>query len=64
VLTLAENRYAYVHLARGQLTVNGERLQEGDGARLRDVTEITVEAGQQAEVLVFDLRPQELPKMR
>ena len=64
VLTLAENRYAYVHLARGQLTVNGERLQEGDGARLRDLTEIAVEAGQQAEVLVFDLRPQELPKMR
>jgi hypothetical protein len=64
VLTLAENRYAYVHLARGQLTVNGERLQEGDGARLRDTREITVEAGQQAEVLVFDLRPQELPKMR
>ena len=64
VLRLAENRYAYVHLARGQLTVNGERLQEGDGARLRNVKEISVEAGQEAEVLVFDLRPQELPKMR
>nr|UOZ96756.1 Quercetin 2,3-dioxygenase [Cupriavidus sp.] len=63
VLAIAENRHAYVHLAQGQLTVNGERLEEGDGARLRNVQEIRVEQGKQAEVLVFDLRPQELPKM-
>ena len=62
VLALPENRYAYVHVARGQLTVNGERLQEGDGVRFRDTRDITVEGGQKAEVLVFDLRPQELPE--
>lgn len=62
-LTLGEQRFAYVHLARGQLVVNGERLGEGDGARLRGVGEITLERGEQAEVLVFDLRPNELPTM-
>lgn len=63
-LTLPENRYAYVHVARGAVSVNGESLQEGDGARLRDVRDIRIADGQEAEILVFDLRPQELPKMR
>ncbi|WP_027350226.1 pirin family protein [Halotalea alkalilenta] len=62
-LTLAEQRFAYVHLASGRLVVNGQQLEAGDGARLRGVGEITVERGEQAEVLIFDLRPNELPAM-
>lgn len=62
-LTLPPNRHAYVHVARGAVTVNGERLQEGDGARLRNVEQITIAEGKEAEVLVFDLRPHELPRM-
>ncbi|MCC6074059.1 pirin family protein [Pseudomonas sp. GCM10022188] len=58
---LADNRYAYVHVARGALTVNGQRMQAGDGARLRNVREIDFSAGEDAEVLLFDLRPTELP---
>jgi redox-sensitive bicupin YhaK (pirin superfamily) len=54
-------RYAYVHVARGSLEVNGERLDEGDGARLRDPDEIVLSGGRAAEVLLFDLRPNELP---
>ena len=57
---LPEDRFAYVHLARGQLTVNGQRLQAGDGLRLRQVRELHFSAGEQAEVLLFDLRPQEV----
>src|SRR5580698_184373 len=34
-LVLAQNRYAYVHVARGSLVVNGVQLGEGDGARVR-----------------------------
>jgi redox-sensitive bicupin YhaK (pirin superfamily) len=58
---LPANRFAYLHVARGALTVNGQRLVAGDGARLRNVREIDFSAGENAEVLLFDLRPNELP---
>lgn len=58
---LAEKRFAYIQVARGALTVNGQRLNTGDGARLRNVREIDFSAGENAEVLLFDLRPNELP---
>ena len=60
-LPLAAGRYAYVHVARGSLEVNGQRLDEGDGARLRDPGAIHLSGGRAAEVLLFDLRPNELP---
>jgi redox-sensitive bicupin YhaK (pirin superfamily) len=56
---LPENRHAYVHVARGKLEVNGKPLVAGDGMRLRDVREVTFAKGQEAEVLLFDLRPVE-----
>ncbi|KAB0563704.1 pirin family protein [Pseudomonas palleroniana] len=62
-LDLAPDRYAYIHVARGSLEINGQRLQEGDGARIRDERQIRLSQGNNAEVLVFDLRPQELPQM-
>lgn len=62
-LELAPDRYAYVHVARGSVVVNGQRLNEGDGARVRDERVIGLSDGVDAEVLVFDLRPQELPEM-
>lgn len=62
-LPLAEGRYAYVHLIRGEVTVNGTRLQEGDGARVRHERTLTVADGRDAELLVFDLRPRELPEL-
>ena len=55
--SLAAGRRAYVHLARGALTVNGERLGAGDALKLLDEPEIAVTQGQDAEVLVFDLGP-------
>ena len=62
-LTLADNRHAYVHIARGRIELNGQRLGEGDGVRLRHEQLIELRNGQDAEVLVFDLRPNELPRM-
>ena len=55
-LDLGISRHAYVHLARGSLQINGQRLAAGDGARLRDETAIEITAGDAAEVLIFDLR--------
>ena len=62
-LDLAPDRHVYIHVARGSVEVNGQRLQEGDGARVRDERQIRLGHGEDAEVLVFDLRPQELPQM-
>ena len=62
VLELPPSRFAYVHVARGSVAVNGERLGEGDGARLRDAQRVEISDGKDAEILVFDLRPNELPE--
>lgn len=32
-MELAPNRYAYVHIARGSLSLNGKQMEAGDGAR-------------------------------
>lgn len=60
-VTLPDNRYAYVHVARGSLEVNGQSLSFGDGAKFRHVKALHFSKGHQAEVLLFDLRPNELP---
>jgi len=54
-LALAPERRAYVHLARGALTVNGERLGAGDALKLSGTDALVLETGEGAEVLVFDL---------
>jgi redox-sensitive bicupin YhaK (pirin superfamily) len=54
-LPLQAGRRAYVHVARGALTVNGEALTAGDAAMIVDTTTVTLEQGRDAEVLVFDL---------
>ena len=56
-LALAPGRLGYVHLARGQATVNGRRLGPGDALRLEQEAEVVVDGGNGAEVLVFDLPP-------
>jgi redox-sensitive bicupin YhaK (pirin superfamily) len=53
---LASGRRAYVQVARGAVTVNGQRLQAGDGARIKDEAEIALAGAEEsAEVLLFDL---------
>ncbi|WPC65452.1 pirin family protein [Rhodoferax ferrireducens] len=54
-LTLAPNRKSYVHLVRGELDVNGQRLTAGDAALLADEIQVNLTHGKDAEVLVFDL---------
>ena len=53
--TLATDRMAYVHVARGNITINDEALTAGDALMLRDEEAVTLSDGQNAEVLVFDL---------
>ncbi len=58
---VAAGRYAYVQVARGALRVNGIAMAAGDGARVREAGRLIFDSGEDAEVLVFDLRPNELP---
>ena len=48
-------RKAYVHLVRGSLEVNGQRLQAGDALRIENEAALEIAHGIDAEVLVFDL---------
>ena len=52
---IAPGRRAYVHVARGRVTVNGQALEAGDAAKLAGEAAVRLESGQGAEVLVFDL---------
>ena len=54
---LAAGRMAYVHVARGAVTVNGAVLHEGDAAKISAESSVRIEGGEQAEVLLFDLPP-------
>ncbi len=54
-LSLDAARKIYVHLVRGDLSVNGQALAAGDAAKLEGETELHLERGREAEVLVFDL---------
>jgi redox-sensitive bicupin YhaK (pirin superfamily) len=54
-LSLNPTRKAYVHLVRGVLLVNGQKLFAGDAAKLSGETQLTLSEGEDAEVLVFDL---------
>ena len=52
---VAPGRHAYLHVARGSLTLNGLALGAGDGVKIADETMLTLVDGDNAEVLLFDL---------
>ena len=54
-LSLAPQRQAYVHVARGSITVNGAVLATGDALKVTRTDDVVLENGQDAELLVFDL---------
>jgi redox-sensitive bicupin YhaK (pirin superfamily) len=54
-LPLAEGRLGYVHVARGEVTVNGRTLVAGDALLYADESLVSIATGKDAEVLVFDL---------
>ena len=56
-LALDPERKAYVHLVRGTISVNGQRLNAGDAALLAQEDSLVLDHAEGAEVLVFDLTP-------
>jgi redox-sensitive bicupin YhaK (pirin superfamily) len=54
-LALDPQRPAYVHVARGEVEVNGRHLKAGDAAALKGESRLALQRGQGAEVIVFEL---------
>ena len=52
---LGAKRHGWIQVIRGPMTVNGDRLDAGDGGALVEETSIDCRAEDDAEVLVFDL---------
>ncbi|MHB1591939.1 MAG: pirin family protein [Sulfuricella sp.] len=52
---LPPGRRAYLHVARGTASLNGEALKAGDGARIESESKIRLESNSSAEILLFDL---------
>jgi quercetin 2,3-dioxygenase len=52
---LAPNRHAWIQVARGAVVVNGENLDQGDGAAISAESKLTVTGQDRAEILLFDM---------
>ena len=53
---LASGRKAYIHVARGRVTVGGHALAAGDALKADGESTLVLEHGTKAEVLLFDLK--------
>jgi redox-sensitive bicupin YhaK (pirin superfamily) len=52
---LAPGRYAWLHVARGAVSLNGSTLGAGDGAAVSDEAALEIAGAADAEVMLFDL---------
>ena len=52
---LEKSRHAWVQIAKGEVEINGERLQQGDGVAISDEAKLSITGSKDSEVLVFDL---------
>ncbi|MEZ6840972.1 hypothetical protein ABVN80_08825 [Acinetobacter baumannii] len=48
---------------KGRIDVNGKTFNTGDAARIRDGGKLSFTNGDNAEILIFDMRPEEIPTM-
>jgi len=53
--TMDPARYAWIQVARGSISVNGENAEQGDGVVVVAEPELTIQAQQPSEILLFDL---------
>lgn len=50
-----QQRYAWIQVARGKVSVNGEKADQGDGVTVAGESNLRINAEENAEVLLFDL---------
>ena len=53
--SLAEDRHAWVHVAEGEVSINGAELSGGDSVAVSDESALEIAASKPSQVLVFDL---------
>jgi len=53
--TLASGRHAWLHVAEGEVTVNGEKLSGGDAVAIEEPGTVELNATKSSQVLLFDL---------
>jgi quercetin 2,3-dioxygenase len=54
-LEVKRDRFAWIQVARGTLTLNGESLREGDGVQIESPESLELTTKANAEILIFDL---------
>jgi hypothetical protein len=52
---LAKDRHAWVHVAEGEVTINGSKLSGGDAVALSEERAVEISANKPSQVLLFDL---------
>jgi redox-sensitive bicupin YhaK (pirin superfamily) len=52
---LGKDRHAWLQVAKGSVELNGNPLQQGDGAAISDEPSLTITGKEDAEILLFDL---------
>ena len=52
---LNSGRHAWVHVAKGEVTLNGQTLSGGDAAAIDDSSALQLSANKPSQVLLFDL---------
>ncbi len=52
---LGKDRHAWVHVAEGEVTVNGAKLAGGDAVAVSNENELNISAAKPSQVLLFDL---------
>ncbi len=52
---LPKDRYAWLQVLRGAVSLNDHELAVSDGASVSEETELTIQAGNDAEIMLFDL---------
>lgn len=53
--SLESGRNAWVHVAEGEISINGEMLAQGDAAAFSDGETISISSAKASQVLLFDL---------
>ncbi len=52
---MESDRFAWIQVARGIVTLNGESLREGDGVQINSPERLELTTDASAEILLFDL---------
>lgn len=53
--SIDKNRHAWIQVARGSISLNGQLLNQGDGAAVSEEKRLEIVGKENAEILLFDL---------